>query len=188
MNHLPPGQVDRLACLCALAAATIAAHATPVALEGRDINGNPVAADASDAVFEYDPNLNLTWLRDWNFNANNGDSGLMTWDVAMSWAAHLTVGSFSGWRLPTANPGPSSHCERHFDPGHGYPIQYHGYNCTGSEIGYLYYLELGNTNIGLVHTGPFEDIQVGHYVTSTAYDPPPTQSTELKEVRLKCSM
>ena len=174
MNHLLPRPAHRLACLGVVATTTIAAHAASLALEGQDINDNPVGAAALDAVFEYDPHLNLTWLRDWNVNVNNGDSGLMTWDDDMSWATHLTVGSFSGWRLPTADTGPSSHCERHFDPGIGSPDQYYGYNCIGSELGYLYYLELGNTNTGLIHTGPFEDMQVGAYVTSTAYAPPPS--------------
>ena len=64
-------------------------------LLGRDINGNPVAANDPSAVFEYDTDLNITWLRDWNA------SGHVTWDAAMAWASTLVVGSYGGWRLPT---------------------------------------------------------------------------------------
>ena len=73
-----------------------------MALKGRDINGNPVAADAADAVFEYDPNLGITWLRDWNV------SGEKDWSTQVAWAAGLTVGSFGGWSLPSITDTGSS--------------------------------------------------------------------------------
>ncbi len=64
------------------------------ALELRDINGNATAV-AADAEFAYDAVLDATWY----LTANN--SGL-NWDDAKSWAAGLTVGTFSGWLLPLA--------------------------------------------------------------------------------------
>ncbi len=62
----------------------------------------------------YDTLLDVTWLKDANYAATQyadsggvqGDAdGLMSWDSAMAWAAGLTVGGVSGWRLPTINFG-----------------------------------------------------------------------------------
>ena len=62
----------------------------------------------------YDTLLDVTWLQDANYAATQyantggaqGDAdGLMTWDNATAWAASLTVGGVSGWRLPTINFG-----------------------------------------------------------------------------------
>lgn len=63
----------------------------------------------------YDTDLNITW----STNTFRGD-----WDSANAWAAGLTIGGISGWRLPT-----SDGCR--------------GFNCTGSELGHLFYNELG---------------------------------------------
>jgi len=45
----------------------------------------------------YDPNLNITWAADANINGSD------TWDNQVAWAAGLTIGGVSGWRLPSAN-------------------------------------------------------------------------------------
>jgi hypothetical protein len=115
---------------------TAALAVPPVPLQGRDINGNAVAASAAEAVFEYDPNLNITWLRNWNAN------GSQSWDIQMAWAASLSYFG-GGWRLPTSrNQDGSDPCG--------------GPNCTGSEMGYLWYTELGNAAGGpLSNAGPF---------------------------------
>ena len=90
----------------ALATATLAlATSAQAALVGRDINGIAVAGSSAGAVFLYDTDLNITWLR--NANAAAGSSfddgvsttdGYMTWANANNWANALTVGSYSGWR------------------------------------------------------------------------------------------
>jgi hypothetical protein len=91
-------------------------------LQGRDIDGNAVDASASNAVFEYDVNLNVTWV----LSANA--FGPMTWNQAMTWASTLKVGSFEGWSLPSAlNQDGSGPCE--------------GFNCVGSQLGYLINVE-----------------------------------------------
>ena len=136
-----------------------AAQAAPVALQGRDINGNAVAANDASAVFEYDANLNLTWLRDWNIN------GYMDWYTAKTWAANLTVGAFGGWSLPTIDPGDTS-CNHSFNPGGGFPDQHFG-ECTGSPIGYLYHTE----GITPGAPGPFQNMLNWGYWSSTAYAP-----------------
>ena len=70
----------------------------------------------------YDTDFNITWLA--NANAN----GPMNWDNANAWAAGLNVGGYTGWRLPTTD----SDCGE-------------SYNCINSEMGHLYYTELGLT-------------------------------------------
>ncbi|OIP66619.1 MAG: hypothetical protein COT35_01095 [Nitrospirae bacterium CG08_land_8_20_14_0_20_52_24] len=55
----------------------------------------------------YDTDLNITWLA--NANAN----GFMDWSQANAWASGLTVGGFSGWRLPTTlQPDATRKCYR----------------------------------------------------------------------------
>jgi hypothetical protein len=163
----------RAAAAAALLASFGVAQAAPVALQGRDINGNAVAANDTSAVFEYDANLGLTWLRDWNYAGT-----AMTWSEAMTWASTLKVGAFAGWALPTIDAGDTS-CSENFNPGGGYPTQYFGYNCTGSAMGYLYYTELSNLaggplpGTGPLHTGPFQQVQSTSYWSGTEYAPLP---------------
>jgi len=117
-------------------------------LEGRDINGNPVAATDPSAVFEYDPNLNVTWLRDWYYNSDlapSGSLGFLDWDTAMNWAATLTVGRFGGWRLPyLAYPGAPGCDFSHNGTNCGYNVLTNSGGTVHSEMAYLWYDELGN--------------------------------------------
>lgn len=77
----------------------------------------------------YDTDLNITWLADANYAETSGfdDDGRMNWLDANIWAASLNIGGINGWRLPTTD----------------IPCQV--YNCTGSEMGHLFYNELGGT-------------------------------------------
>lgn len=104
----------------------------------------------------YDDDLNITWLQDTNYAKTSGASadGQMTWDVAMTWAADLSYGGYTDWRLPSALNG----------DGTG-PCA--GLNCSGSELGHMYYVEFGNpANLGLslINFDGFSDI----FWTSTA--------------------
>jgi hypothetical protein len=95
----------------------------------------------------YDEDYDITWY-DFSYLSSG-------WDDAMAWVDGLTV-DFGGviidnWRLPTAkNPD-----------GTGPDIDY---NQIGSEMGHLYYTELGNIAYsccpdvgGLENTGPFQN-------------------------------
>lgn len=91
----------------------------------------------------YDSDLNITW-----YDAPHVAS---TWGEQMSWAVGLNIGNVTGWRLPSAlnrdSTGPCS-----------------GYNCTDSEMGHLYYIELGNVSFGEpgwggLKSGPFSNLQ-----------------------------
>ena len=121
----------------------------------------------------YDDGLNITWMQNWN------TSGLMNWTSAVDWASNLVVSGLDDWRLPTTNTTPSSNCSFSFDPGGGFPLQFAGVGCTGSEMGHLLYIDLGaslgssflagsnTTNLAL-----FTNMQSANYWTGTAFAPP----------------
>ncbi len=104
--------------------------------------GLPISAQATlidrGSGMIYDTDLNITWLKDAN-NAKTSEydsDGLMTWDAANTWATTLVYGGISGWRLPRTVDG-------------SYAFGYDGtatagYGIITSEMGYLYYTELGN--------------------------------------------
>ncbi|HRX70191.1 MAG: DUF1566 domain-containing protein [Candidatus Competibacteraceae bacterium] len=115
----------------------------------------------------YDTVLNITWLQDANYAQTSGydTDGRMTWDEAMAWADQLVYGGYDDWRLPTAlnrdHTGPCS-----------------GYNCTDSEMGYMFYKNLGATAGNLISKGThtanlalFTHIQDDAYWLGTRYEP-----------------
>ena len=82
----------------------------------------------------YDTVLNITWLADFNYAKSSGfdADGFMDWTTANTWANTLAYGGVTGWRLPTAlNANGSGPCA--------------GFNCTGSEMGHLFYIDFGAT-------------------------------------------
>lgn len=93
----------------------------------------------------YDSDIDITWY-DYTYTYS-------TWQDSMNWASGLIV-DFSGtiyddWRLPTAlNQDLSGPCM--------------GINCTGSEMGNLYYTELAPMS-----AYPFLNLQAGPYWSST---------------------
>jgi uncharacterized protein DUF1566 len=128
----------------------------------------------------YDTDLNITWLADANYAAtsgyaaanavNNGGAakdniftdGRMGWEAARTWADGLTYGGYTDWRLPNSDT-----CI--------------GYNCTGSELGHLYYSELGGTDISSILSSgdpdlnKFQNIQFAYW-SGTAYAPAPANN------------
>ena len=97
----------------------------------------------------YDSDLDITWLRDANVN------GQMDWANALDWASNFSFAGHSNWRLPT-----SDQCIN---------------VCIGSEMGHLYYVELGNPTGGpMTNTGEFQNIQTNlGYYSSTLWNPNP---------------
>ncbi len=89
----------------------------------------------------YDTDFDITWLKDANYAYTTGydSDGKMTWDEAVAWAGGLEYESggvvYDEWRLPSAlnqdGSGPDT-----------------GYNVIESEMGHLYYTELGNSDGG----------------------------------------
>jgi len=106
----------------------------------------------------YDTDLNITWLKDANYAKTSGydDDGRMTWADAKAWAENLVYGGYSDWRLPTSDT-----CV--------------GYSCTGSEMGHLFYNELGGVagNSILTSADPdlalFQNVQSDLYWSGTEY-------------------
>ncbi len=122
----------------------------------------PVTPGGTDYQAYYDPSANLTWLADANAGAgsvfDNGFSpadGAMTWGNATDWVAGLSVGGIGGWRLANTDTSCST-----------------TYNCTGSEMGNLFYNTLGNTAQPgpSEKTGPFSNARSAvFYWTATEY-------------------
>jgi hypothetical protein len=119
----------------------------------------------------YDTDYEITWLADANYAKTSGydADGLMTWNQAMAWVEQLTYGGYDDWRLPTAynqdGSGPAG--------GAG-----DAYNKTGSELGHLFYTELGGIAGNSIAGSPdpdlalFVNIQESEpYWTSTFYPP-----------------
>jgi hypothetical protein len=101
----------------------------------------------------YDTDLDITWLRDANVN------GQMDWATAVSWAGGFSFGGYSDWRLPASDA-----CDQ--------------FNCTGSEMGHLYYVELGNTAglAGANNFGDFQNLQSRAFWSGTEYAPQPSEA------------
>ena len=123
----------------------------------------------------YDTATQLSWLK----NTNTAGTP-MTWSQAVAWAASLNTGSgfagLTGWRLP-ATTEPDATCSLQYNLGGSFPLQGYAYSCTGSEMGYLYYVSLGNVAGGpLTNTGPFTNMQTGPYWSGTVYAPQPASN------------
>lgn len=76
----------------------------------------------------YDTDLAITWLADANYAHTSGydADGIMTQDESVIWAEQLVFGGYSHWRLPLSDT-----CKN--------------MNCTNSEMGHLFYNELGGS-------------------------------------------
>ena len=133
-------------------------------------------AGGVDLVWDNDyGTTGLTWLK----NANLADTvdfgvsgiaanGTMTWDVAQSWITAMNAANYAGtngWRLWSAlNSDGSGPC--------------YGYNCTGSELGHLFYTEGGLTSgqaitSSTVLTQHFTNMQSSVYWSGTEFSPDP---------------
>lgn len=136
----------------------------------------PAQADLFDrgGGLIYDDVQDITWMQDANYVVTGGydADGLMTWWDALKWAEDLTYYDavrgvvWDDWRLPRTTV-PDSSCSEQQDAGPEYPPQGLAYNCTGSEMGYLYNV------YGITHTAqePFINIQKFIYWSETGYEP-----------------
>ena len=121
-----------------------------------ELRGEGTSANGTHRLI-YDTDLDITWY-DYTASYDN-------WDNQMDWVSSLTVdfggASYTDWRLPTAmNRDGTGPCQ--------------GSNCTGSEVGHLYYTELGNwaypsAGYGLVNTGDFQNLKLGYYWSDTEH-------------------
>jgi hypothetical protein len=109
----------------------------------------------------YDDVLNITWAQ---------PDAMRTWDEGNTWAAGLTLGGVSGWRLPyisvAAGAGPFT----------GSPVDCSTATevaCRDNEMGYMFYHNLGGTlGQSILTSGDpdlalFPTLQWGVYWTGT---------------------
>lgn len=109
----------------------------------------------------YDTEADLTWLAD-----ANSAGGMLSLAAANTWAENLIVDGVGGWRLPeTLQPDPSCDFQNADESS--------GMNCTGSEMGNLFYNALGNNAGALTNTGPFSNLFPTDYWSSTKFEPIP---------------
>lgn len=133
----------------------------------------------------YDSDLNITWLANANYgagssydNGSNTTDGRMTSGNAVAWADNLVYGGLSDWRLPTTLQ-PDASCNISLDLGPPFGVRSMGYNCSGSELGHLFYTELGGSaGFSILASGDpdlslFQNIQPYIYWSGTAYAPSP---------------
>ena len=145
-----------------------------------------IAMPTNAALFDrgggliYDDVLNITWLQDANYAKTSGydADGKMTWDNAKNWAANLKYYdsvrdvNFNDWRLPTVNPinGSSFDYSRSVDgtTDDGFSISKPGTayaGSTGSEMAYMYYVNLSNPSYYTTYDAPAEVLS-GCYVSA----------------------
>lgn len=128
---------------------------TMVAVLGLSVSSYATLVDMGDETI-YDTDLQLSWLKDAN------TSGPMNWSTATTWADSLVFAGFDDWRLPTTLQSDLS-CDWPYNSDSGF-------NCTGSEMGHLYYTELMNPAGGqLTNTGNFSYLLPYGYWSGTEY-------------------
>lgn len=130
----------------------------------------PLTATSASAALQtrlgglalYDTDLDITWLANANVN------GIMAWSNANAWATGLVVEGIGDWRLPATLAS---------DPSCTSPANSSGYLCTGSELGHLFYSELGGAVAHLIsgeghhnaNLGLFQNLQDGSYWSGSEY-------------------
>ena len=125
----------------------------------------PETPSGSDWQAYYDDAADLTWLAD-----ASASGTAAYWVDAMTWADSLNINGVTGWRLPDTQQ-PDSSCSG------GYS---NWYNCTGSEMGNLFYNVLGGVaeqSIATIHNSNydlFSNIQPWFYWSATEYATDPT--------------
>ncbi len=132
-----------------------------------------LGVDSAGNLLIYDSDLDITWY-DYTNSVN-------TWQNQVDWASGLSVNfgsnTYTDWRLPTTVDGPAVW---------GYDgTTTAGFNITTSEMGHLWYTELGNKGYyatdgtnpqpgwGLTNTGDFQNLQADVYWSGTEYSADP---------------
>lgn len=163
-----------LLCLAAILGLSTIANAALTTIGSASYRGN-----SYNLIYDADsPFGPITWL---DYTRKSSYSWENTWENNVSWAsglggpgASLTVTLLpgytsandwsTGWRLPSTVDGPLIYSS---DGSTSL-----GYNTTTSEMGHLYYTELGNkgynwgntqSGYGLVNQGPFTNLQMAGY-------------------------
>ncbi len=129
----------------------------------------------------YDTDRDITWIANANLGVTQpfgvigvSGGGNMDWATANDWIAAMNAAGylgFSDWRLPTTQV-PDDSCTVGFDDDTPREDS-RGYNCTGSELGHLFYNALGAKAGDSVLTGDpdelakFSNVGMGTYWSGT---------------------
>jgi len=119
----------------------------------------------------YEPDRNLTWLKDANYAMTAGRSpdGQLTWDAATAWVGGLVYYGIRGWRLPSAL-------------NHDGSGPYVGTNCFVGELGHFFTVAQGYPDPDrLPQATNFDTFAI--YWTSTEAPPDLAYAYELVEFR-----
>lgn len=120
----------------------------------------PATPGGTDYQAYYDTVLGITWLTDTKAGAGSAfdDStggtvtdGVMNWANASAWAASLTLGGFTDWRLPNADRngnGLLANCRVNTSD-----------ICTDNEFSHLFWVE----GISLSSPSPFNNVTIGYW-------------------------
>nr|WP_320190762.1 PEP-CTERM sorting domain-containing protein [uncultured Desulfobacter sp.] len=138
-----------------------------------DNNGNSVV------WLDFTNDYYLSWTDQVSWASSLNGTDVLTYNID---SAYTVDWGTSSWHLPTTVDGPwvSGH---EGDPDHNGIYTYtQGYNLANSQIGHLFYKELGNigyvdtsgmcqpvSGYGLTETGPFENLIVAFYWSATEY-------------------
>lgn len=147
--------------------------------------GSIVGGDATEYKLIYDDDLDITWF---DFTHATQVENENLWDGQMDWAAALSVNFngdiLGGWRLPITVDGPLVSGYEGDPDGDGNYSYTEGYNLANSELGHLYYTELGNLGYkgtdgiepqpgwDVKNTGVFDNLDMSQaiYWSSTQHD------------------
>ena len=131
-----------------LAASPCAVHADPVSGKGtwestllpRDLDQN----GQTDAF--YDTVLHVTWLRTANLTG-------LGWTASKAWVDDLEFGGYTDWQLPRGDA-----C-----------IGFNGATCTGSDLGHLWNISLGNKTSDYTNSHPTALTNTGNFINLGSY-------------------
>lgn len=137
---------------------------------------NAALVGSADGKTVYDADLNITWIANANLAATNtfGITGIdsigrMSWSTAQNWIGAMNAANYLGyhdWRLPFT-PQVDTNCSTFFGATGV------GGHCTGSEMGHLFYNELGGAaghSITITHNANynlFSNFQYRSYWSGT---------------------
>ena len=93
-------------------------------------NANAALQSRLGGLAVYDTDLNITWLAEATPSCG---TFCFDWNTANNYVTSLSVAGITGWRLPATMPADPS-CTLSYSQGS---------QCTGSEMGHLFYFELG---------------------------------------------
>lgn len=131
-----------------------------------------------DGQAVYDTDLNITWVSDASLPITQGYSGdRMNWYGAQQWIKTLNATNYLGfddWRLPITNQ-PDPTCSTQWNSSWGGKSG--GTNCSLSELGHLFYHELGGVASESINTTHNENIKyfkniTNNYWSDTTYESP----------------